>query len=66
MSEQTSQPADEAQEAGATDETFGNLSIEDDAGGTTDPADLAGSAGDEDSTPAEEVEWSSGDGRPTT
>ena len=66
MSEQTSQPADEAQQAGATDETFGNLSIEDDAGGTTDPADLAGSAGDEDSTPDDGVERSSDDGRPTT
>jgi hypothetical protein len=66
MSEQTSQPADEVPEAGTTDETFGNLSIEDDAGGTTDPADLAGSAGDEDSAPDDEVEWSSGDGRQTT
>jgi hypothetical protein len=65
MSEQISQPADEAPEAGTTDETFGNLSIEDDAGGTTDPADLAGSAGDVESAP-DEVERSSEDGRPTT
>ncbi len=65
MSEQTPQSADEAPEAGTTDEAFGNLSVEDDASGTTDPADLAGSAGDEDSAP-DEVERSSEDGRPTT
>ena len=35
--------ADEADEAGATDEGFGNLSVEDDAEGTTDPSELAGS-----------------------
>ena len=33
--------ADEADTAGATSEGFGNLSVEDDAGGTTDPAELA-------------------------
>jgi len=38
--------AGEADEAGTTDEGFGNLSVEDDAEGTTDPAELAGS-GDE-------------------
>jgi hypothetical protein len=46
MSEQpshrTSTPEDEASEAGATSEGFGNLSIEDDAEGTVNPADLAG------------------------
>jgi len=43
MSEQpSSSPNDEVEEAGATDEDYGNLSIEDDAEGTTDPADLAG------------------------
>jgi hypothetical protein len=46
MSEQpshgTSTPEDEASEAGATSEGFGNLSVEDDAEGTVDPADLAG------------------------
>ena len=66
MSEQTSQPADGEPEAGTTDEAFGNLSIEDDAGGTTDPADLAGSADDEGGTPDDEVERSSDDGPPTT
>ncbi len=49
MSEQpshrTSTPEDEAGEAGATSEGFGNLSVEDDAEGTVDPADLAGTGG---------------------
>jgi hypothetical protein len=49
MSEQpshrTSTPEDEASEAGATSEGFGNLSIEDDAEGTVNPADLAGTGG---------------------
>jgi hypothetical protein len=35
-------------EAGATDEPMGNLSVEDDPEGTTDPADLAGSGGPQD------------------
>lgn len=33
---------DEVEEAGATDEDYGNLSVEDDAEGTTDPGELAG------------------------
>ena len=33
---------DEVEEAGSTDEAYGNLSVEDDAEGTTDPAELAG------------------------
>jgi hypothetical protein len=45
MSEQpghwTFTPEDEASEAGATSEGFGNLSVEDDAKGTVNPADLA-------------------------
>jgi hypothetical protein len=45
MSEQpshrTSTPEDEASKAGATFEGFGNLSVEDDADGTVNPADLA-------------------------
>jgi hypothetical protein len=42
-------PADpEAREAGATSEGFGNLSVEDDAAGTTDPGELAGTGGPED------------------
>ena len=44
MSEQPSRmttPQDEASEAGATSEGFGNLSVEDDAKGTVNPADLA-------------------------
>ena len=44
MSEQRgdkiSTPEDEVSEAGATSERFGNLSVEDDAEGTVDPADL--------------------------
>jgi hypothetical protein len=32
--------------AGATDEPTGNLTVEDDPGGTTDPADLAGTGDD--------------------
>jgi hypothetical protein len=31
--------------AGATDEPAGNLTVEDDPQGTTDPADLAGTGG---------------------
>ena len=53
MSEQTSEqrsdlgsvPGDAAQDAaaaGVTDESAGNLTVEDDPQGTTDPADLAG------------------------
>jgi hypothetical protein len=34
--------------AGSTDEPTGNLTVEDDPQGTTDPADLAGSGGPED------------------
>ena len=53
MSEQqgdrTSAPEDESGEAGATSQGFGNLSVEDDANGTVDPADLArGSDPDDD------------------
>jgi hypothetical protein len=52
MSEQTSGRGgenDDVTEAGSTDEAQGNLTLEDDAHGTTDPADLAGTAdaGDE-------------------
>ena len=39
--DKASTPQDEAGEAGATSEGFGNLSIEDDAEGTVHPADLA-------------------------
>jgi len=35
--------ADEADKAGSTSEGFGNLSIEDDAEGTANPAELADS-----------------------
>jgi len=52
MSEQqgdtTSTPEDEAGEAGATSQSFGNLSVEDDAHGTVDPADLARSSDPDD------------------
>ena len=50
MSEPTSEQRDDPDgtdrdvaAAGATDESAGNLTVEDDPGGTTDPADLAGS-----------------------
>ena len=39
---------DEAAKAGSTSQEFGNLSVEDDAEGTVDPADLAGTGGPED------------------
>jgi hypothetical protein len=49
MSEQTSEQrsdpdevAQDAAAAGATDESGGNLTVEDDPQGTHDPADLAG------------------------
>jgi hypothetical protein len=42
QSHRTSTPEDEAREAGATSEGFGNLSVEDDAEGTVNPAELAG------------------------
>lgn len=53
MSEPMSDAADrdatqEAAAAGATDEPAGNLSVEDDPQGTTDPADLAGTGGPQD------------------
>jgi len=45
MSEQrddkTSTPEDEAREAGATSQGYANLSIEDDAQGSVNPANLA-------------------------
>ena len=46
-SEQRSDPDDTARDAaaGSTDEEAGNLTVEDDPQGTTDPADLAGSGG---------------------
>jgi hypothetical protein len=47
-SDRTSTPDDKASEAGATSEGFGNLSIEDDAEGTVNPADLAGTGGPDD------------------
>jgi len=50
MSNQSQEPVrnDEAAEAGSTAQEYGNLSIEDDAEGTTDPADLAGTGGPDD------------------
>ena len=53
MSERMSDQADrdperDAAAAGATDEPAGNLTVEDDPQGTTDPADLAGSGGPHD------------------
>ena len=45
MSEQltSDEVAQDVAAAGATDEAAGNLTVEDDPQGTTDPADLAGS-----------------------
>jgi hypothetical protein len=52
MSEQMSDrtdPDDAARAAaGSTDEPAGNLTVEDDPQGTTDPADLAGTGGPQD------------------
>jgi hypothetical protein len=53
MSEQTPDatdrdPQQDAAAAGSTDEPAGNLTVEDDPQGTTDPADLAGTGGPED------------------
>ena len=51
MSEQRSDPDEVAPDvtaAGATDESAGNLTVEDDPQGTTDPADLAGSGSSQD------------------
>ena len=54
MSEQMSDGTDrdnvaqDAAAAGSTDEPAGNLTVEDDPQGTTDPADLAGSGGPQD------------------
>jgi hypothetical protein len=48
MSEQRADRDEVAQDvaaAGATDEAAGNLTVEDDPRGTTDPADLAGTGG---------------------
>jgi hypothetical protein len=38
----------EADRAGSTGQQYGNLSVEDDAQGTVDPGDLAGSGGSQD------------------
>jgi hypothetical protein len=54
MSEQISDRTDpddaasDAAAAGSTDEPTGNLTVEDDPQGTTDPADLAGTGGPQD------------------
>ena len=54
MSEQMSDRTDrddvaqDAATAGSTDEPAGNLTVEDDPQGTTDPADLAGSGSSQD------------------
>ncbi len=54
MSEQMSDGTDrddvaqDAAAAGSTDEPAGNLTVEDDPQGTTDPADLAGTGGPQD------------------
>jgi len=40
--------SDEAAKAGSTAQEYGNLSVEDDAEGTTDAAELAGTGGPDD------------------
>lgn len=55
MSEPTTPQDDEAARAGSTSQDFGNLSVEDDAEGTTDPADLAGT-GDADDDGGPEID----------
>ncbi|MFT4228538.1 hypothetical protein [Micropruina sp.] len=48
MTEQQRDPETDADEAGTTEQDYGNLTVEDDPQGTTDPADLADTAGPED------------------
>jgi len=50
MTEQQNEPVEdsEAENAGSTSKDFGNLTVEDDAEGTVDPADLANTAAPED------------------
>ncbi len=48
MTEQQRDPKTDADEAGTSEQEYGNLSVEDDPQGTTDPADLADTAGPED------------------
>ena len=50
MSDHANEPTqdNEATKAGSTSQEYGNLSIEDDAEGTVDPADLAGTGGPDD------------------
>jgi len=50
MTEQNNEPVEdtEVEKAGSTSKDFGNLTVEDDAEGTVDPADLADTAGPED------------------
>ncbi|MFT3969013.1 MAG: hypothetical protein QM695_01735 [Micropruina sp.] len=48
MTEQQRDPKTDADQAGTSEQEYGNLSVEDDPQGTTDPADLADTAGPED------------------
>ena len=48
MTEQQRDRATDVEEAGTSEQEYGNLSVEDDPQGTTDPADLADTAGPED------------------
>lgn len=48
MSDQRDEQQADVENAGSTDQDYGNLSVEDDPNGTVDPADLAGTGGPED------------------
>lgn len=48
MTDQQPERGTDVEDAGTSDREYGNLSIEDNAEGTVDPADLADTAGAED------------------
>lgn len=48
MTEQQRDREADVEEAGSSEQEYGNLTVEDDPEGTTDPADLADTAGPED------------------
>ena len=48
MTEQQPERETDVDEASTTEQEYGNLSVEDDPQGTTDPADLADTAGPDD------------------
>ncbi len=48
MTDQLPERETDVDDAGTSDQEYGNLSVEDDAEGTVDPADLADTAGPDD------------------